>query len=188
MRDLVVVGNGMVGQRLVDEVRRRDHDRQWRITVLGEESRPAYDRVNLSTYFDGVDADALSVVAAGSYDDPSCVLHLDQRVAGVDRDARTVTTDGGRTLHYDALVLATGSYPFVPPVPGPRPARIVLCTARSTTWTRSGLPPSRHMRPHAVGGASGRHGRRRWTARAGGRTRAAAAGACRRTSSNSHLD
>ena len=118
MQELVVVGNGMVGQRLVEEVRRRDRDRQWRITVLGDESRAAYDRVNLSTYFDGADATSLSVVAGGFYDDPSCVLHLDQRVAGVDRAARTVTTDGGRTLGYDALVLATGSYPFVPPVPG----------------------------------------------------------------------
>jgi nitrite reductase (NADH) large subunit len=118
MRDLIVVGNGMVGQRLVEEVRKRDQDRQWRITVLGDESRAAYDRVNLSTYFDGADATALSVVASGFYDDPSCVLHLDQRVVAVDRAARTVTTDGGRTLGYDALVLATGSYPFVPPVPG----------------------------------------------------------------------
>ncbi len=118
MQDLVVVGNGMVGQRLVEEVRRRDHDRRWRITVLGAESRPAYDRVNLSTYFDGTDADALSVVAPGCYDDPSCVLLLDQRVASLDRHTRTLSTDAGRTIGYDALVLATGSYPFVPPVPG----------------------------------------------------------------------
>ena len=118
MKELVVVGNGMVGQRFVEAVRERDHERRWRITVLGDESRAAYDRVNLSTYFDGVDETGLSMVASGFYDDPSCVLHLDSRVGTVDRTARSVTTEDGRTLPYDALVLATGSYPFVPPVPG----------------------------------------------------------------------
>ena len=118
MQQLVIVGNGMVGQRLVEAVRSRDHDRQWQITVLGDESRPAYDRVNLSAWFEGFDADALDVVANGTYDDPSCVLHLSQRVQTIDRDARTVTTEDGKVLDYDALVLSTGSYPFVPDVPG----------------------------------------------------------------------
>src|SRR3954469_13965916 len=52
-RHLVVVGNGPVGQRLVEAMRQRDADGEWRITVLGEEPRRAYDRVALSTYFDG---------------------------------------------------------------------------------------------------------------------------------------
>ncbi|WP_375490729.1 nitrite reductase large subunit NirB [uncultured Jatrophihabitans sp.] len=118
MQRLVVVGNGMVGQRLVETLRERDHARQWQITVLGDEARPAYDRVNLSAWFEGFDADALNVVAQGTYDDPSCVLHLSQRVRDIDRAAQTVTTETGRVLEYDALVLATGSSPFVPDVPG----------------------------------------------------------------------
>jgi nitrite reductase (NADH) large subunit len=113
---LVVIGNGMVGQRFVEAVRGRDP--RWRITVLSEEPRRAYDRVSLSSYFDGVGADELDLVAEGCYDGDTCVLHLGERAVSIDRAARTVTTDRARVVGYDALVLATGSYPFVPPVPG----------------------------------------------------------------------
>jgi nitrite reductase (NADH) large subunit len=117
-RRLVVVGNGMVGQRLVEVLRERDTSRAWRVTVLSEEPRQAYDRVALSSYFDGVSAAELDVVASGCYDDEHCALHLDEAAVSIDRAARTVITSRGRTLPYDTLVLATGSYPFVPPVPG----------------------------------------------------------------------
>ncbi|WP_035811974.1 nitrite reductase large subunit NirB [Jiangella gansuensis] len=116
-RTLVVVGNGMVGQRLVEAVRQRDPGRGWRIVVLGEEPRPAYDRVALTSYLTGTSAAELSVVPDGCYDD-DCVLHLGDPVRQLDRDARTVTTASGRVVGYDALVLATGSVPFVPPVHG----------------------------------------------------------------------
>ncbi|NDL60767.1 nitrite reductase large subunit NirB [Phytoactinopolyspora mesophila] len=114
---LVVVGNGMVGQRLVEAVRERDVDRRWRITVLGEEPRPAYDRVALTSYLTGTSEEELCVVPDGCYDD-GCVLHVGEAVASIDRHAKTVTTAAGRVVGYDALVLATGSSPFVPPVPG----------------------------------------------------------------------
>ncbi|MGV0665975.1 FAD-dependent oxidoreductase, partial [Mycobacteroides chelonae] len=51
-------------------------------------------------------------------DDPMVTLHLGDRVVGIDRAGQTVTTEAGTVLEYDALVMATGSYPFVPPVPG----------------------------------------------------------------------
>ncbi len=114
----MVVGNGMVGQRLVEALRERDGDRRWQVTVLSEEPRPAYDRVALSSYFDGATAAELDVVAADCYDTPGYALYLDESVTVIDRAARAVTTSRGRVLGYDALVLATGSYPFVPPVPG----------------------------------------------------------------------
>ena len=117
-RHLVVVGNGMVGQRLVEAVRDRDTRRAWRVTVLSEEPRRAYDRVALSSYFDGVAAADLDVVADGCYDTAGYTLRLDEAVTSIDRGARTVTTSRGVILRYDALVLAAGSYPFVPPVPG----------------------------------------------------------------------
>ncbi|NUT51758.1 MAG: nitrite reductase large subunit [Saccharothrix sp.] len=113
-RTLVVVGHGMVGHRLVEALREKDVTGQWRIVVFAEEARPAYDRVALSSYVDSWDAGSLSL--APHHDD--VVLHLDERVAGIDRDAKVVTTASGRTQAYDALVLATGSVPFVPPVPG----------------------------------------------------------------------
>jgi len=117
-RHLVVIGNGPVGQRLVDALRQRDTAGEWRITVLGEEPRRAYDRVALSSYFDGVPAAELDLVEDGCYDGRTRVLCLDEAVVEVRRDARIVTTSQGRSIDYDALVLATGSSPFVPPVPG----------------------------------------------------------------------
>ncbi|GAA3221839.1 nitrite reductase large subunit NirB [Pseudonocardia petroleophila] len=112
MLELVVIGNGMVGHRLVQALCDRDSAGEWHITVLGEEARPAYDRVALSSYVDGVSAEDLTL--------PSLTvdLHLGDPAVAVDRDARRVTTESGRVLPYDALVLATGSVPFVPPVPG----------------------------------------------------------------------
>jgi nitrite reductase (NADH) large subunit len=119
---LVVAGNGMVGQRLVEALRDRDGGRdggrRWRVTVLAEESRRAYDRVNLSAYFDGAAPAELELVPDGCYGTGGYELHLAEPVTAIDRAARTVTTGHGRRVCYDALVLATGSYPFVPPVPG----------------------------------------------------------------------
>jgi nitrite reductase (NADH) large subunit len=115
-RTLVVAGNGMVGHRLVQALRDRDADGTWRVVVLGEEPRPAYDRVALSSYVDTWDPRALEL--AGFADDPLVTQRLGDPVVGIDRAARTVTTAGGLVEGYDRLVLATGSYPFVPPVPG----------------------------------------------------------------------
>jgi len=115
---VVVVGNGMVGQRFVETLLARDTDGRFAITALGEESRRAYDRVALSSYFDGVSADELDVVAPGTYESSRAALHLCEQVTNIDRGAKEVTTVSGRVVAYDHLVLATGSYPFVPPVPG----------------------------------------------------------------------
>ncbi|WP_166665905.1 MULTISPECIES: nitrite reductase large subunit NirB [Pseudonocardia] len=118
MSRLVVVGNGMVGHRLVAAMRDRDTAGDWEIAVLGEESRRAYDRVALSSYVDGSSEEDLRLDDDDLHDDPLVTYHLGDAVATIDRDARRVSTASGRTLDYDALVLATGSYPFVPPVRG----------------------------------------------------------------------
>ncbi|MCU1675840.1 MAG: nitrite reductase [Frankiales bacterium] len=117
-RRLVVVGNGMVGQRLVEALRERDTSRAWTVTVLGEEPRPAYDRVGLSSYFAGMTADDLTLVPGGFYDGDGLMLRLGDPVQAIDRDQRIVTTRSGHQVTYDTLVLATGSYAFVPPIPG----------------------------------------------------------------------
>ncbi|MBM0277329.1 nitrite reductase large subunit NirB [Micromonospora tarensis] len=111
--ELVVIGNGMVGQRFVDALRARDPEGGWRVTVLAEEDRPAYDRVRLSAYFDGVSADELNLHTPHE----GVRLRLGEPAIAVDRERRVVSTAVGE-YQYDALVLATGSYPFVPPVPG----------------------------------------------------------------------
>ena len=113
MSELVVIGNGMVGQRLVEAVRARDTDGRWRITVLAEETRPAYDRVRLSALFDGETPEDLNLHVP----DDGVRLRLAEPARHIDRDRRLVATDAGE-YPYDALVLATGSSPFVPAIDG----------------------------------------------------------------------
>ncbi|KQY47450.1 nitrite reductase large subunit NirB [Cellulomonas sp. Root137] len=115
---LVVVGGGMVAQRLVEALRDRDTAGAWRITVLAEEPRRPYDRVALTSYFSGRDADDLALGDPELWSDPLVTLVRDDAVTQVDRDAKTVTTARGRTEHYDHLVLATGSSAWVPPLEG----------------------------------------------------------------------
>jgi len=112
---LLVVGNGMVGQRFLESI---PADAPFDITVLGEEPRPAYDRVQLSAFFSGKTAADLSMVEPGFFTQNNIALKLSERVASIDRDARRLRTSGGREFEYDTLVLATGSYPFVPPIAG----------------------------------------------------------------------
>jgi nitrite reductase (NADH) large subunit len=114
---IVVVGHGMVGHKFLESlVEAGVKDAQ--VTVLCEEVRPAYDRVHLSEFFSGKTAEELSVVEQGFFERTGFSLRLASRAASLDRHAHTVTTVDGEVISYDKLVLATGSNPFVPPVPG----------------------------------------------------------------------
>lgn len=135
---LVVIGNGMVGHKLLEQLADvPDLD----ITVLCEEPRPAYDRVHLSDFFSGKTAEDLSLVTPGFFEREGLMLKLNAKAVAIDRAAKTVTTASGETVVYDKLVLATGSYPFVPPVPGrERPGCLVYRTIEDleamTEWGR----------------------------------------------------
>lgn len=111
-KTLVVVGHGMVGHRVVAAAVDRGLVEDWDVVVHAAELIPAYDRVGLSTWFDGTD------LALAAQEHPRVDLRLGDPVVAVDTVARTVTSASGRVTAYDALVLATGSTPFVPPVPG----------------------------------------------------------------------
>ncbi|GHP16000.1 nitrite reductase large subunit [Rhodococcus fascians] len=118
MKNAVVVGHGMVGHRFVEALRARDEGAEWKITILCEEALPAYDRVGLSSYVGAWDHKELAL-AGNDYPGDSLVeMRTGVRAERVDRDHRTVITSAGDTVDYDALVLATGSYPFVPPIAG----------------------------------------------------------------------
>jgi nitrite reductase (NADH) large subunit len=116
-RRLVLIGHGMVGHRFVQAAVERGLTERWDVVVFAQEPRPAYDRVALTSFFQ-VGADELSLLPAGQYDDPRVRLVLDSAVTAIDRDARLVTTASGEVVPYDVLVMATGSVPFVPPLPG----------------------------------------------------------------------
>ncbi|HTI76878.1 MAG TPA: nitrite reductase large subunit NirB [Mycobacterium sp.] len=115
---VVVVGHGMVGHRFVEALRSRDADGAWRVTVLAEESDAAYDRVGLTGYTEHWDRGQMALPGNDYRDDSLVELRLGSRVAEIDRADKSVLTADGERVDYDALVLATGSYAFVPPVPG----------------------------------------------------------------------
>lgn len=115
---IALIGHGMVGQRFLEELADRGVTERARVVVLCEEPRPAYDRVQLTSYFAGRSPDELSLVDPGFMAEHGIELHLGDPATAIDRTTRTVTARSGLTVRYDSLVLATGSYPFVPPVPG----------------------------------------------------------------------
>jgi nitrite reductase (NADH) large subunit len=117
-RHVIVVGHGMVGHRLVEALRARDVEGSWRITVLAEEADAAYDRVGLTAYTESWDRALLALPGNEYAGDERVRLLLNTRVTEIDRATKSVVTADGQRHNYDALVLATGSYAFVPPVPG----------------------------------------------------------------------
>nr|WP_234327254.1 nitrite reductase large subunit NirB [Streptomyces sp. NRRL WC-3742] len=108
----------MVGQRFLEAWAAQPAARTWRVTVLAEEPRPAYDRVHLSSLFDGSTPEDLALCPSGFLAEHGIDLRLGDPVTAIDRAAHLVRTASGAEVRYDALVLATGSVPFVPPVPG----------------------------------------------------------------------
>src|ERR1022692_4234298 len=110
---LIVVGNGMVGHRFVESLAASGRAVDFEVTVLGEESRPAYDRVNLSKFFEGGDAEKLALASPRKYAAAGVRLVLGDPVASIDRVSKRIQTRAGLALDYDQLVLATGSSPFV---------------------------------------------------------------------------
>ena len=116
MLKIVVVGNGMVGHHYVEQLAAADVEAH--ITVIGGEDRPAYDRVHLSEFFSGRTPEDLALTTQEHYRELGVEAHFGDAVASIDRDKKTVSTVNGKQFAYDKLVLATGSYPFVPPVKG----------------------------------------------------------------------
>ncbi|MGL4177788.1 MAG: nitrite reductase large subunit NirB [Dermatophilaceae bacterium] len=115
---VVVVGGGMVAHRFVEALRARDERDRYHVTVIAEEPRMPYDRVGLSAFFSGTHPDDLTLGDRALWADDAVALRTGSAVVGLDLRARVVATAGGGSVHYDHLVLATGSSAWVPPVPG----------------------------------------------------------------------
>jgi len=118
MKSIVVIGGGMVAHRFTEALRSRDTANRYSVTVLAEEPRAPYDRVALTSYFTGRDPEELSLGEPHLWEDDAVTLRRDTRVTAIDREGRTVTDHYGRSYEYDHLVLATGSYAWVPPTEG----------------------------------------------------------------------
>lgn len=117
-RTVVVIGNGMVGQRFCEKLVEGDTQGIYRIVTFCEEPRAAYDRVGLTSFFAHRSAEKLLLAKRGWYEEHGITLHLGDRASAIERQQRLIRSDKGVQIAYDTVVLATGSYPFVPTVPG----------------------------------------------------------------------
>ena len=117
-KSVVVIGNGPVGHRFCERLVEFDAERRHRIVTFCEEPRPAYDRVRLTDYFGHRDASRLAVAKADWYRSAGIDIRIGDRATRIDRDAKIVLSQSGSAVPYDRVVLATGSRPFVPPIPG----------------------------------------------------------------------
>ncbi|ESA33349.1 nitrite reductase [Leptolyngbya sp. Heron Island J] len=115
---LVVVGNGMVGHRFLELMVEKGGCDRWNLITFCEEPRVAYDRVNLSQYYVDKTAADLTLVEPGFYQDNDIQIYIGDQVIEIDREQQVVRSANGAEVAYDRLVLATGSYPFVPPIKG----------------------------------------------------------------------
>ena len=116
--DILVVGNGMVGHRFVEAAIEKGLLANRRMLVVGEEWRRAYDRVHLSSVFDGVEEHDLQLGEDDVYTTDGVELLLADPVVSIDPNNRLARTEKGRSISFTDCVLATGSAPFVPPIPG----------------------------------------------------------------------
>lgn len=115
---LVVVGNGMAGMRAVEELLKIAPD-MYDITVFGDEPYPNYNRIMLSPVLANEQTiDDIILNTRDWYAENQITLHTSARVSKIDRQSRTVTTENGITAAYDRLLIATGSKPFMLPIPG----------------------------------------------------------------------
>ncbi|MDF7822558.1 FAD-dependent oxidoreductase [Pontiellaceae bacterium B12227] len=117
-KQVVVIGNGMSSFRFCEKQLAYDAHHQYAITVLGDELIPAYDRVSLSSLFTGKSDTDLILAESRWYNYYKIQLKLGARAVSIDRENKTVTTQGGTSYSYDKLVIATGARPHVPDIDG----------------------------------------------------------------------
>jgi nitrite reductase (NADH) large subunit len=115
---LVLIGNGPVGHKFLETLVESGAINLFEITVFGEEPLPAYDRVHLTAWFENRDANDLNMVSEGFYSNNNIKVFSNEKIVAIDRDLKRVESETGLYTNYDKIVLATGSFPFVPPVVG----------------------------------------------------------------------
>lgn len=141
---LAIIGNGMVGHRFIEDLLDKADAEQFDITVFCEEPRKAYDRVHLSSYFSHHTAEELSLVREGFYEKHGVKVLVGERAITINRQEKVIHSSAGRTVFYDKLIMATGSYPWIP-LSKARKLRIASSTVPLKTST-----PLSHARVEAV--------------------------------------
>jgi NAD(P)H-nitrite reductase large subunit len=139
---LVVIGNGMAASHFVEQLRARASE-AFDITVLGEEPHGGYNRIMLSGVLGGFrDASEIVTHPPDWYAERRITLRRGTAAVAIDRDKKIVTTADGSFVPYDALVIATGSRPLVPPIPGlDAPHVFVMRTLEDCERIRAAVKP-----------------------------------------------
>jgi nitrite reductase (NADH) large subunit len=115
---IVVVGNGMVGHKFIELMLQQEVQERYHLVTFCEEPHVAYDRIHLTEYFSGRTRDDLALATAEGYRQSGVQVFVGDRVETINRETQKITSSKGVVIHYDKLVLATGSSPFVPPIKG----------------------------------------------------------------------
>ncbi|MGI0117505.1 nitrite reductase large subunit NirB [Zooshikella sp. RANM57] len=118
MQKIVIIGNGMVGHEFIRQMLAQPDASQFTMTTISNEPRLAYDRVQLSSFFSGTSVKKLMLTDENYYKENNVDFILNEKVVAIDRSKKQVYTNSGLCKEYDKLILATGSYPFVPPIKG----------------------------------------------------------------------
>jgi nitrite reductase (NADH) large subunit len=118
-RRLIVIGNGMAGARVVEEILARGGATQFSITMFGDEPYGNYNRIMLSHVLSGEESgEDILLNSLEWYVENDITLHAGVRVQRIDRFAKVVFSDDGQITPYDELIVATGSRSFMPPMDG----------------------------------------------------------------------
>lgn len=109
---VVVVGNGMVGHKFIENLVNHASASDFDIVTFAEESRLAYDRVQMSSYFSGATAADLALTTGEYYQEHGVTVRLNEKVTEINKAEKYVVSESGHKESYDKLILATGSYPL----------------------------------------------------------------------------
>ena len=116
---LVVIGNGMAGMRTVEELLKLENANRFRITVFGAEPHVNYNRIMLSSVLAGdKSVDEIVINSREWYDENGITLVTNDAITKINRGDKTISSANGFSVHYDRLLIATGSRPMAPPIPG----------------------------------------------------------------------
>ena len=115
---IVVVGNGMVGHQFIESLLASEQSDQFEVIVFSEEPRIVYNRMMLTKFFETRDPESLAMSSIDDYQDFGITLYMEDKVVAIDRQSKQVISAKGEHVAYDKLIMATGSFPFVPPIPG----------------------------------------------------------------------
>jgi nitrite reductase (NADH) large subunit len=116
-KKIVVIGNGMVGQRFMENMIANDKEQKCTVATFCEEKRAAYNRVKLTSFFETLDPSDLSMTDAYEEDgttawfkDNDVEIFLNDKAVSMDTESKTIVGESGKTIDYDVAVLATGSF------------------------------------------------------------------------------